>query len=144
MAAEEDETVTGAVLLAEELKRQGVEWVFGIVGIPVTNIAPALQDAGIGYIGMRNEQAVRSRALDDVMWAGQPLPFALIFIYTSEWSLYVCLCGRGLLVSSFDIPTHRLHNFLRHRASVYIHVCINWRVWLHCSSLLDLNRERGK
>lgn len=61
-AAAEDagETLTGCVLLAESLKRQGVEWVFGVVGIPVTNIAPALQDVGIGYIGMRNEQAVSS------------------------------------------------------------------------------------
>ena len=51
-------TATGVELLAEALKSQGVEWVFGVVGIPVTNIAPALQDVGIGYIGMRNEQAV--------------------------------------------------------------------------------------
>ena len=55
---DESETVTGATLLADALKNQGVQWVFGVVGIPVTNIAPALQDAGIGYIGMRNEQAV--------------------------------------------------------------------------------------
>lgn len=62
MASESEgsETVSGATLLAESLKQQGVEWVFGVVGIPVTNIAPALQDAGIGYIGMRNEQAVSS------------------------------------------------------------------------------------
>ena len=58
MAAAEEETVSGGTLLAEALKSQGVEWVFGVVGIPVTNIAPALQDVGIGYIGMRNEQAV--------------------------------------------------------------------------------------
>ena len=44
--------------MAEALKQQGVQWVFGVVGIPVTGLAPALQDAGIGYIGMRNEQAV--------------------------------------------------------------------------------------
>ena len=56
--SEDAETVSGATLLAESLKTQGVQWVFGVVGIPVTNIAPALQDAGIGYIGMRNEQAV--------------------------------------------------------------------------------------
>lgn len=55
---EESDTVSGSVLMAEALKQQGVEWVFGVVGIPVTGLAPALQDVGIGYIGMRNEQAV--------------------------------------------------------------------------------------
>ena len=54
----ESDTVSGSTLMAEALKQQGVEWVFGVVGIPVTGLAPALQDAGIGYIGMRNEQAV--------------------------------------------------------------------------------------
>lgn len=31
---------------------------FGIVGIPVTEIALAAQEVGIRYVGMRNEQAV--------------------------------------------------------------------------------------
>ena len=31
---------------------------FGIVGIPITEIAVAAQAVGIKYIGMRNEQAV--------------------------------------------------------------------------------------
>lgn len=67
MAAElEDvEMVNGATLLAEALKEQGVEWVFGVVGIPVTNIAPVLQDIGIGYVGMRNEQAVSCVGMTD-------------------------------------------------------------------------------
>ena len=58
MESGDGETISGGALVAEALKQQGVQWVFGVVGIPVTNIAPALQDAGIGYIGMRNEQAV--------------------------------------------------------------------------------------
>uniref|UniRef100_A0A8C8Z4U4 2-hydroxyacyl-CoA lyase 1 n=1 Tax=Prolemur simus TaxID=1328070 RepID=A0A8C8Z4U4_PROSS len=36
---------------------QGVDYMFGIVGIPVTEIAFAAQELGIRYIGMRNEQA---------------------------------------------------------------------------------------
>lgn len=58
MESDESETIGGATLVAEALRKQGVQWVFGVVGIPVTGLAPALQDAGIGYIGMRNEQAV--------------------------------------------------------------------------------------
>lgn len=37
---------------------QDVNYMFGIVGIPVTDIALAAQEVGIRYIGMRNEQAV--------------------------------------------------------------------------------------
>ncbi|RVE43592.1 hypothetical protein evm_011776 [Chilo suppressalis] len=47
----------GNTILAESLKKQGVEYVFGIVGIPVIETAMAFQAAGLKYIGMRNEQA---------------------------------------------------------------------------------------
>jgi 2-hydroxyacyl-CoA lyase 1 len=49
--------VNGATLIARELKKQGVEVVFGIVGIPVQPIAGACQREGIKFFGMRNEQA---------------------------------------------------------------------------------------
>uniref|UniRef100_A0A8C5YHT1 2-hydroxyacyl-CoA lyase n=1 Tax=Microcebus murinus TaxID=30608 RepID=A0A8C5YHT1_MICMU len=49
--------VSGAKVIAQALKTQGVEYMFGIVGIPVTEIAFAAQELGIRYIGMRNEQA---------------------------------------------------------------------------------------
>lgn len=47
----------GNAVLANALKEQGIEFVFGIVGIPVIELGMALQTAGIHYIGMRNEQA---------------------------------------------------------------------------------------
>ena len=37
---------------------QGVEYVFGIVGFPVIELGYSIQQAGVKYIGMRNEQAV--------------------------------------------------------------------------------------
>lgn len=49
--------VTGAQLIAESLKSQKVEYMFGIVGVPVIEVAMAAQAAGIKYVGMRNEQA---------------------------------------------------------------------------------------
>ncbi|XP_004385326.1 2-hydroxyacyl-CoA lyase 1 isoform X1 [Trichechus manatus latirostris] len=52
-----EEQVSGAKVVAQALKTQGVEYVFGIVGVPVTEIAVAAQGLGIWYIGMRNEQA---------------------------------------------------------------------------------------
>ena len=45
-------------LLACASKTQGVEYMFGVVGIPVVQVAGAAQAEGIKYIGMRNEQAV--------------------------------------------------------------------------------------
>ena len=48
-------------MLAESLQQQGVQYVFGIVGIPVVEIGLALQAAGVQYIGMRNEQAVNTQ-----------------------------------------------------------------------------------
>ncbi len=49
--------VTGAQVVARALKRQGVDAVFGVVGIPVVGIAVECQRAGIHYYGMRHEQA---------------------------------------------------------------------------------------
>ena len=60
-ASEEDvegDALNGATLLACALKTQGVEYMFGVVGIPVVEVAGAAQAEGIKYIGMRNEQAV--------------------------------------------------------------------------------------
>ncbi|KAG7271275.1 hypothetical protein CRUP_034748 [Coryphaenoides rupestris] len=51
------EVVTGAQLIAEALKVQDVEYLFGIVGVPVIEVAMAAQAQGIKYVGMRNEQA---------------------------------------------------------------------------------------
>uniref|UniRef100_H2UST3 2-hydroxyacyl-CoA lyase n=1 Tax=Takifugu rubripes TaxID=31033 RepID=H2UST3_TAKRU len=53
------EELTGAQLIAESLKTQNVEYMFGIVGVPIIEVAMAAQAAGIKYVGMRNEQAVQ-------------------------------------------------------------------------------------
>src|ERR671913_1906636 len=49
--------VDGATLMARSLKKQGVQYMFGIVGFPVQPIAAAAQKEGITYVGMRNEQS---------------------------------------------------------------------------------------
>ena len=54
---DESDTLTGAQVIARSLKSQGVKYVFGVVGFPVIEIGMAVQEAGIKYIGMRNEQA---------------------------------------------------------------------------------------
>ena len=47
--------IDGQTILARALKQQGVEKMFGVVGIPVTGVARAAQSEGIEYIGMRHE-----------------------------------------------------------------------------------------
>ncbi|PSN51575.1 2-hydroxyacyl-CoA lyase 1 [Blattella germanica] len=51
------EETDGNTILAEALVAQGVKYVFGIVGIPVIELSIAMQQAGLHYVGMRNEQA---------------------------------------------------------------------------------------
>ena len=48
---------TGAQIIARTLRDLGVAVVFGIVGIPVVEIAEEAIDLGIKFVGFRNEQA---------------------------------------------------------------------------------------
>lgn len=65
-------TVNGATLMAQSLKEQGVDYMFGIVGFPVQGVAAAAQAAGITYIGMRNEQAASYAAHAAGYLTGRP------------------------------------------------------------------------
>lgn len=51
---------------------QGVEYVFGIIGIPVIELSMAFQAAGLKYIGMRNEQAATYAAQAIGYLTGKP------------------------------------------------------------------------
>jgi|TARA_B100000315_G_scaffold89674_1_gene82448 2-hydroxyacyl-CoA lyase 1 len=65
-------TMRGAELIARNLKQQGVQYMFGIVGFPVMSIAAAAQKEGITYIGMRNEQAASYAAQAAGYLTGRP------------------------------------------------------------------------
>jgi len=64
--------VDGATLMARSLKQHGVDYMFGIVGFPVQPIAAAAQEAGITYIGMRNEQSASYAAQAAGYLTGRP------------------------------------------------------------------------
>ena len=64
--------IDGATLIARSLKEQGVEQVYGIVGIPVVPIASACQREGIKFFGMRNEQAASYAAQAASYLTGRP------------------------------------------------------------------------
>ncbi|KAI8802567.1 HSPC279-like protein [Cladochytrium replicatum] len=62
----------GATIVAKSLKSQGVDYAFGIVGIPVMEIAQAMMAEGIKYIGMRNEQSASYAAQAIGFLSGRP------------------------------------------------------------------------
>jgi len=64
--------VTGAQIVARSLKEQGVEYMFGIVGIPVIPIAIESQKVGIKFYGFRNEQAASYAAAAVGYLTGRP------------------------------------------------------------------------
>ena len=64
--------IDGATLIARSLKQHGVEYMFGIVGIPVVPIAFAAQREGIRYIGMRHEQSASYAAQAVGYLTGRP------------------------------------------------------------------------
>jgi 2-hydroxyacyl-CoA lyase 1 len=68
----DERRITGAALLAQCLKQQGVDYLFGVVGFPVTAFASQAQRAGIRYTGMRNEQAASYAAQAAGYITGRP------------------------------------------------------------------------
>ena len=48
--------VTGMYILARALKNVGIENVYGLVGIPITEAAYLIQGQGIRFVGFRHEQ----------------------------------------------------------------------------------------
>ena len=52
----------GMHLMVDALKKNGVETIFGVVGIPVTDLARHAQEVGIRYIGFRHEQSAGNAA----------------------------------------------------------------------------------
>lgn len=59
------EQVTGMYILARALKNVGIETVYGLVGIPITEAAYLIQDQGIRFVGFRHEQQAGMAAATD-------------------------------------------------------------------------------
>ena len=65
--------IDGASLVCKSLKEQGVEYMFGVVGIPIVEIGFRAQQYGIKYVGMRNEQSAS--------YAGKPITTSILKSY---------------------------------------------------------------
>ena len=57
--AQPENLTDGMHVLVEALKRNGIETIYGLVGIPVTDFAREAQKQGIKFIGFRHEQSDR-------------------------------------------------------------------------------------
>ena len=62
MTTEQNNITDGMHLMVDALKANGIETIFGVVGIPVTDLARHAQEVGIRYIGFRHEQSAGNAA----------------------------------------------------------------------------------
>lgn len=65
-------TLSGAQLIAQTLRALEVSIVFGIVGIPIIEVAEACVAIGIRFVGFRNEQAAAYAASAYGYLTGRP------------------------------------------------------------------------
>lgn len=52
----------GMHIMIDALKKNDIDTIFGVVGIPVTDFAREAQGAGIRYVGFRHEQSAGNAA----------------------------------------------------------------------------------
>lgn len=64
--------VTGMDILVRALKMVGIDTMYGLVGIPVTELAYLAQDRGIRFIGFRHEQQAGMAAATHGYLTGKP------------------------------------------------------------------------
>lgn len=64
--------ITGSQLIARSLKQHGIDYMFGIVGVPVVPVAFACMQEGIKYYGMRHEQSAAYAAQAASYLTGRP------------------------------------------------------------------------
>ncbi|MDH6676055.1 oxalyl-CoA decarboxylase [Rhodococcus sp. LBL1] len=68
----EPESVDGNELVVHALTANGVSTIYGVVGIPVTDLARTAQARGIRFLGFRNEQAAGHAAAAAGYLTGRP------------------------------------------------------------------------
>ncbi len=66
------EKVTGMYILAQALKKVGIDTIYGLVGIPVTEAAYIAQGQGIRFVGFRHEQQAGMAAATHGYLTGKP------------------------------------------------------------------------
>uniref|UniRef100_A0A7E4WDL0 2-hydroxyacyl-CoA lyase n=1 Tax=Panagrellus redivivus TaxID=6233 RepID=A0A7E4WDL0_PANRE len=90
--------VDGASIVASSLKAHGVEYIFGVVGIPIIEIGMAAQAHGIKYVGCRNEQAAA--------YAAQAMGYL-----TGKPAVCLCVSGPGVLHTVGGLANAKVNNW---------------------------------
>jgi len=62
------EMTDGFHLVVDALKLNGVDTIFGVAGIPITDLLRLAQNEGIRYLGFRHEQNRLLRAVSGHSW----------------------------------------------------------------------------
>ena len=62
----------GMHIIVEALKQNNIDTIYGVVGIPVTDMARHAQAEGIRYIGFRHEQSAGYAAAQAVFFTQKP------------------------------------------------------------------------
>lgn len=68
----ETESVDGNDLVVDALEANGITTIYGVVGIPITDLARTAQARGMRYLGFRNEQAAGHAAAAAGYLTGRP------------------------------------------------------------------------
>uniref|UniRef100_A0A7S0UUS4 2-hydroxyacyl-CoA lyase n=1 Tax=Polytomella parva TaxID=51329 RepID=A0A7S0UUS4_9CHLO len=103
----------GHGVIAKTLVAAGIAFVYGVVGIPVTPLASAVQAVGIRYIGFRNEQAAGYAAAAAGYLAGnQPAVLLTVSgpgaVHGIAGASHATINGWPLLMISGSAPTSEL------------------------------------
>ena len=101
---------SGYELVARALAKGGVRMMFGVVGIPVTQLATAAQAEGIRFIGMRTEQAAGYAACASGFLSGVPAALLTVSgpgaVNALAGACHARANGMPLLVLSGACDTH--------------------------------------
>lgn len=63
MSTDQTQNLTdGMHIIVDALKKNAIDTIYGVVGIPVTDLARHAQAEGIRYIGFRHEQSAGNAA----------------------------------------------------------------------------------
>lgn len=72
MAGENGSQVDGAHIVVNALKLNDIDTIFGVVGIPITDLARLAQEQGIRYVGFRHEANAGNAAAISGYMTGKP------------------------------------------------------------------------
>ncbi len=72
MAGENDAQIDGAQIIVNALKLNDIDTIYGLVGIPITDLARLAQKEGIRFVGFRHEASAGNAAAISGFMTGKP------------------------------------------------------------------------